>query len=510
MKKVLAIILFFITEICSAQQTFIKTFGRDTLNVDPMGSCMSSNGNYFSYGFCESNNSAAYIVKFNSMNDTIWSETIDSIQYFYYDGSSSEFLTPTYDGGCALLATYGREIFLLKLDSSGNLTFRKVYGTSQIRSISRIIQTTDSGFILLYVDDQIGNPSFSFNQLVRVNSVGDTLWTRRFIDYVNSSDLAIYLNGDIYLLYNSNRLLRLDSSGTTIWDLTFQSNGYDINLMEIVGFKNGNIVLKDLMQVSNVLDTSSIYIIDTSGTFIEGIRFDNQKIADVDISPDGKLLLILESRQNNILSIVALDSILQIDFCRNYFDPVLFSTMHTRGRTTILELSDSSFFISGVTSDSLFNYRNGYILLTDRRGGSSCLGDSGTVEMTGITKSTIFSPWLDFGEPFNFISWIDSDINYEAVRGMDLSSLCISASVDELTKGDFIAVPNPTNDRVQISGSTNEKISLTVFNMMGQYLFKEEEVALPHSIDLKNYGVGIYLVKISDRNKNITLKVIKN
>ena len=46
--------------------------------------------------------------------------------------------------------------------------------------------------------------------------------------------------------------------------------------------------------------------------------------------------------------------------------------------------------------------------------------------------------------------------------------------------------------------------------MMGQYLFKEEEVALPHSIDLKNYGVGIYLVKISDRNKNITLKVIKN
>jgi len=70
---------------------------------------------------------------------------------------------------------------------------------------------------------------------------------------------------------------------------------------------------------------------------------------------------------------------------------------------------------------------------------------------------------------------------------------------DVNTIGNMRVYPNPSNNRIYILGA-NESVS--VFNMMGQKVFYNQEVK---SIDISNWKNGIYFVK----SGNSVVKIIK-
>jgi len=81
----------------------------------------------------------------------------------------------------------------------------------------------------------------------------------------------------------------------------------------------------------------------------------------------------------------------------------------------------------------------------------------------------------------------------------DDNNLLVSA-VNQVSAGTNLRVyPNPSNSRIYILGATE---GVSVFNMIGQKVFTEKEVA---SVDISNWENGIYFVK----SGNSVVKIIK-
>ena len=81
----------------------------------------------------------------------------------------------------------------------------------------------------------------------------------------------------------------------------------------------------------------------------------------------------------------------------------------------------------------------------------------------------------------------------------DDNNLLVSA-VNQVSAGTNLRVyPNPSNSRIYILGATE---GVSIFNMIGQKVFTEKEVA---SVDISNWENGIYFVK----SGNSVVKIIK-
>ena len=191
-----------------------------------------------------------------SQLDTLWTKI------YFPDEDSLDFLgrslQPTFDGGFIILGEQNNEniepeIFLLKADSDGDglwtrilpyTTYEKVIGYS-------IDETPDGGFIVLSMEsnyscyDDMDSSSVSILVLSKLDSAGETLWTRSYLqDYFHDQydicahrfDVIASQDGDLILYGNyyvgedlKTWLLKTNSLGEPIWE-----NTYDYNNTEAV------------------------------------------------------------------------------------------------------------------------------------------------------------------------------------------------------------------------------------------------------------------------------------
>ena len=188
--------------------------------------------------------------------DTIWTKT-----YFPGEDSlsiSGRSLQPTADGGFVILGTQESDdieptIFLLKANTNGEQLWTNIlpYKTYEKVKAYSIGETPDSGFVVLTMEsnyscyDDFNSSSISILVLFRLDSSGDTLWTRSYLqDYENDQhELCFHLfevivsQNENLLLYGSyyvgeqqkTWLLKTDPLGEPIWE-----NTYDYNNTEAV------------------------------------------------------------------------------------------------------------------------------------------------------------------------------------------------------------------------------------------------------------------------------------
>ena len=151
---------------------------------------------------------SADLIKTNIYGDTIWTKDIGHPE----DGGDG---IQTSDGG--YLAISGDS--LSRFDSLGNLIWQKdVYFNAH-----RGINTLDDGFTFIANSWYI-HKSDDYPYLVRTNSIGDTLWTKRYTEgYIFESlyqtqDSSFFITGR-----NSSDafLMKVNSTGDSIWTETF-------------------------------------------------------------------------------------------------------------------------------------------------------------------------------------------------------------------------------------------------------------------------------------------------
>ena len=186
------------------------------------------------------NNSDFWLVKVDSLGNLEWTQTYD-----YQNFESCMSLISTTDGGFALLGFtssldstrpfgYGdSDVWLVKVDSLGNVEWNQTYGASGGDSVSEIIQTSDGGYALGCSTTSFGAKNMDF-WLIKVDSLGQPEWNQTYggTDHEFANSLMVTSDGGYALAGSTGSfdlenvvvdvwLVKLDSSGNLEWDQTY-------------------------------------------------------------------------------------------------------------------------------------------------------------------------------------------------------------------------------------------------------------------------------------------------
>ncbi|MDD5529585.1 MAG: T9SS type A sorting domain-containing protein [bacterium] len=199
-------------------------------------------GGFIIAGYSESTTVAdpdIYLVRTDSLGDTLWTRTFGGTSYDY--GYSVQSVSGGTDGFIIAGATtsFGvgsYDIYLIRTNSSGDTLWTKTYGGISDDRAYSIQQTSDSGFIIVGWTHSFETGYDTY--LIKINSSGDALWTKTYggvgDDYCCSvqqtQDSGFILAGTTYSFGAGSKdvyLIRINSSGDTLWTKTVGGTKWD-------------------------------------------------------------------------------------------------------------------------------------------------------------------------------------------------------------------------------------------------------------------------------------------
>lgn len=172
-----------------------------------------------------------WLLRLDKNGDTLWTKTIGTTNWdFFYD------VECTRDGGflCAG-GTYGlgngdEDMYLVRLNSLGDTLWTRTYGGARTDEARGVVETEDSliaicGFTESY-NDTLGD-----SWLLRLDEIGDTIWTRTFgalnvedhanaLHYDSIADMIIY-TGYTYSIGNGDAYWEGVSYSNVYWTTVF-------------------------------------------------------------------------------------------------------------------------------------------------------------------------------------------------------------------------------------------------------------------------------------------------
>jgi len=183
-------------------------------------------GSTQSFGAVESD---VYIIKIDSIGDTMWTR-----MYGKESSDKAYSVCETSDNcylilGSSLSLGVGRDIYLLKVDSLGDTIWTKNYGIANNDERSYILNAFDDGYIIV-------GSSQSFIYIQKMNQFGDSIWTKTIDKYYSSGGFSAattsagyYLTGWTMLSALGNYdvcIAKTDLNGDTIWVRSYDNNSY--------------------------------------------------------------------------------------------------------------------------------------------------------------------------------------------------------------------------------------------------------------------------------------------
>ncbi len=157
-------------------------------------------------------------------------------------GSSIQLTT---DGGYILLGitkSFGEgkeDIWLIKTDRTGNMTWNKTFGGSGIDFGNFVQQTADGGYIIVGSTSSYGNGEEDV-WLIKTDESGNRLWdkTYGYTLYDSGSEVRQTNDGGYIIVGEKNNsgggdsdlwVIKTDSNGDMLWDKTFDGEGHPIS-----------------------------------------------------------------------------------------------------------------------------------------------------------------------------------------------------------------------------------------------------------------------------------------
>jgi hypothetical protein len=208
-----------------------------------------------------------YVVKINGQGDTLWTRTYGgtgddkaySIQQTTDSGYVVAGVTNSFGAG-------GYDFYVVKTNAQGDTLWTRTYGGTGDDEAYSIQRTWDSGFVVAGYSASYGagDPDF---YAVKINSQGDTLWTRTYggdkaycVQPTADGGFVIAGNGGAW---NANfYAVKTDAQGDTLWTRTY-GEWYDYLLegraYSVQGTEDHGFVIAGPMQYGN----RSFYVVKT-------------------------------------------------------------------------------------------------------------------------------------------------------------------------------------------------------------------------------------------------------
>jgi uncharacterized delta-60 repeat protein len=196
----------------------------------------TSDGGYIAAGTTNSFGAVGYdawVLKVDSTGGVVWAKS--------YGGTSFDIaysIKQTSDGGYIVAGSTNSfgiggsdHAWILKLNSTGEITWQKIYGGSGNDEASCIQQTLDGGYIVAGDTNSIG-AGYDDCWVFKLNSTGSVLWSYTYggSDYDDAysieqtSDGGYIVAGTTYSFGAGSGdfwLLKLDSTGAVVWQNTY-------------------------------------------------------------------------------------------------------------------------------------------------------------------------------------------------------------------------------------------------------------------------------------------------
>ena len=166
--------------------------------------------------------------------DTVWTRTYGGDRG---DGGNAVLQTPdgrfTVFGNTWSFGAGQQDVWLLRLDESGDTLWTRTYGTSSIEQIIYGEQTPDGGYIMSGAGGEQGQPAALL--LIKTDSLGDTIWTRLVPEsfaywLAQTPDSGYFVVGGTTRngpMMEDGYIVRFDANGESLWTKTYTGSGHD-------------------------------------------------------------------------------------------------------------------------------------------------------------------------------------------------------------------------------------------------------------------------------------------
>jgi len=230
---------------------WMKVIGNSINGIEGIANSVdqTNDGGYITVGKKESPTQDIWLIKFDSLGDSLWSKSFN-FDSAYCKGS---FVQQTTDGGYIISGRGSNngctQLMLLKTFVDGNIEWVKMYPDNACvpdGSYGKYVQqTSDGGYIIMSNYYEYQQPFDEQKMwLLKTNSIGDTIWTRKFGNSFGygtavrqTSDGGYILTGLFYQNPDSVHiaLIKLDSQGTISSIVEVNKNKKLIDIRNILG-----------------------------------------------------------------------------------------------------------------------------------------------------------------------------------------------------------------------------------------------------------------------------------
>ncbi len=196
-----------------------------------------------------------FIVKYDSSGDVVWDKTWGGTSY-----QGGESIIQTDDGGYMVSGDTSTfysagelDLFIVKYDSSGNVSWNKTWGGTSDERVHSIIQTVDGDYVITGQTESFGPDGHVTNDynmfIAKFNSSGGLSWNKTWggsawdkgYSIVETTDGAYAVTGetDSFSGVDENEdvfIAKYDSSGSLLWDKVWggADNEYGMSIVQAI------------------------------------------------------------------------------------------------------------------------------------------------------------------------------------------------------------------------------------------------------------------------------------
>lgn len=478
-----------------------KVFGTNNFEH---GNCVkqTADGGYIVVGdiFTVNNGYDFFVIKTDQNGDTLWTKIIgggqEDVPWEVVESSG---------GGYAIIGqtvsfTYGNvDIFLVKLDANGNVSWDKHYGDIMNEYGYTILETAANGYLIGGATQSFGAGNYDFC-LIETDASGDTLWTKAYggADEDFGSNAKQTFDGGYVLsgytrsfsaIFEDILVVKTSSSGNMEWAMRYGVGGN--------GYEQGNSIIQ--------ASSDSGYVV-TAYTDSYGAGFGDAQLAK--IQPDG------------------------LTGCNEDAPPVIMNGTQLKvgpgasasaGGATVTSPNASSAWPT-ITVETMC-----YCNMPLPFASYTWLDNGLTVDFTDASANATGWAW-DFGDG----SPIDNNQNPSHTYATDSTYyVCLTVnnpcgqhtscdSVDVYAQGvegnklleSILCYPNPAHDKlsVHLNLESTQTIAIQIQSILGNIVYNKLNMQgvgkIEQSIDISDMTPGVYTISIHTKEQTTTRKLV--
>lgn len=468
MKPIFKIILFICAFVLKANAQIYFNNSYDLTQYQGSTSVLEDNGYFILGQEITTTYRSIFCIKTNLNGDTICTKNYPRNQYAYYTGLSNSLIN-TYDNNYAfggtitnlLDTTNDGDCLLVKLTISGDTVWTKNYGGVQLDVANIVIQSNDSGYVLLGSTSSYGNGLSDF-YMIKTDSLGNFEWQKTFGS--SNSEEAISgektLDGGYILTgkkLNIFYVVKTDILGNLEWEYSYPGTKGACYVKQLV---DSSYVLVGASTIGGLGDQGCILKINKNGGFVwqkdyGGIVSDWLYSVPV-ILNDGSIVASGQTMVGGIPygTLLKTDSLGNQQWLRSFYK----------------NPSIDNYF-----NDVKYTFDNGFIIC-------------------GQTYSVLTDSWL-----------VKVDSN-----GCEIANCNVGMEEFQVQSSKFMVFPSPATSEINISieGEGLSDYEISIVNILGEVQKIENN---SNTISISHLASGIYFITAANKNgkKKLSHKFIK-